>query len=113
MTDQPQSNPQHLPNTSEATETPEISEDEILLRYKRAHLAGWMTQQIVGGGATSEQAKQNFDYNDQKATAILQKYANIRETILQQVEPQAQSQETAQLQAENQALKEQLAQVQQ
>jgi hypothetical protein len=104
MTDQPQ--------TPEANATPEIEEEEILLRYKRAHLAGWMTQQIVGGNATSEQAKQNFDYNDQKANAILHKYANIRETILQQT-GQTQSPEAAQLQAENHALREQLAQTQQ
>ena len=69
---------------SEENTDPEVTETEILQRYKRAHLSGWLTQQIVGGGHTQAEAQQNFEFNDNKANQMLQKYANIRETILAQ-----------------------------
>ena len=59
-------------------------EKEIEVRYKRAHLQGWLNQQIVGGGATSEEAKASFDKNDAKAAKYLDKLASVRETILAQ-----------------------------
>ena len=95
---------------SEEQNTPEIKEDEILMRYKRAHLAGWMTQQIVGGGATAEQSRQNFEYNDQKANAIMEKFSRIRETVLSQSsQEQPQHTEADSLRVENEALRQQLA----
>jgi hypothetical protein len=69
---------------SEENTNPEISETEILQRYKRAHLSGWLTQQIVGGGATHEEAQKSFVANDAVANKTLEKYAKIRETILAQ-----------------------------
>lgn len=71
---------------SEENTNPEISETEILQRYKRAHLNGWLTQQIVGGGATHEEAQKNFEVNDDNANKTLEKYAKIRETILAQTQ---------------------------
>lgn len=59
-------------------------EKEIEVRYKRAHLQGWLNQQIVGGGVTSEEAKASFDKNDVIADKYLEKLASIRETILAQ-----------------------------
>ena len=59
-------------------------EKEIEVRYKRAHLQGWLNQQIVGGGVTAEEAKASFDKNDAKAEKYLDKLASIRETILAQ-----------------------------
>ena len=98
---------------SEENTNPEISEEEILMRYKRAHLSGWMTQQIVGGNASSEDAAESFKKNDAKADKLIQKYASIRETVLAQVAaPDQQTDSTEDLKAENQALKDQLAQAQ-
>lgn len=61
-------------------------EQEIEVRYKRAHLQGWLNQQIVGGNVTAEVAKENFDKNDAIASKYLDKLASIRETILAQAE---------------------------
>ena len=61
-------------------------EQEIEVRYKRAHLQGWLNQQIVGSGVTAEVAKENFDKNDAIASKYLDKLASIRETILAQAE---------------------------
>lgn len=69
---------------SEENINSEIPETEILQRYKRAHLSGWLTQQIVGGGATHDEAQKSFEHNNAKADQILGKYAKIRETILAQ-----------------------------
>ena len=71
---------------SEENTDPEVSETEILQRYKRAHLSGWLTQQIVGGGATQEEAQKSFELNDSNANKVLEKYAKIRETILAQTQ---------------------------
>ena len=79
---------------SDQNTTPEMSETEILQRYKRAHLSGWLTQQIVGGGATQEEAQKSFEVNDAKANEMLDKYAKIRETILSQVDSETQQEES-------------------
>ena len=98
---------------SEENTNPEISEEEILMRYKRAHLSGWMTQQIVGGNVSAEDAAASFKQNDAKADKLIEKYAKIRETVLEQVNtPETKEASTEALKAENQALKEQLAQAQ-
>lgn len=59
-------------------------EKEIEVRYKRAHLQGWLNQQIVGGGVTTKEAKANFDKNDVIADKYLEKLSSIRDTILAQ-----------------------------
>jgi hypothetical protein len=59
-------------------------EKNIEVRYKRAHLQGWLNQQIVGGKVTTKEAKANFDKNDAKAEKYLEKLSSIRETILAQ-----------------------------
>ena len=72
---------------SEEQNTSEVSELEV--RQKRAHLQGWLNQQIVGGGISAEDAKANFDKNDAIANKYLDKLASIKETILAQAKDMA------------------------
>ena len=51
---------------SEEQNNSEVNELEV--RQKRAHLQGWLNQQIVGGGISAEDAKANFDKNDALTT---------------------------------------------
>ena len=67
---------------SEEQNNSEVNELEV--RQKRAHLQGWLNQQIVGGGISAEAAKANFDKNDAIANKYLDKLASIKETILAQ-----------------------------
>ncbi len=67
---------------SEEQNNSEVNELEV--RQKRAHLQGWLNQQIVGGGISAEDAKANFDKNDAIANKYLDKLASIKETILAQ-----------------------------
>ena len=69
---------------SEEQTITEEQEQEIATRYKKAHYQGWLNQQIVGGGATSEAAKETFEKNDAIANKYIEKLASIRETILAQ-----------------------------
>lgn len=63
--------------------------NELELRQKRAHLQGWLNQQIVGGGISAEDAKANFDKNDAIANKYIDKLASIKETILAQAKDMA------------------------
>lgn len=67
---------------SEEQNITEEQQKEITVRYKKAHYQGWLNQQIVGGGATSDVAKQSFEKNDAIADKYIEKLASIRETIL-------------------------------
>jgi len=69
---------------SEEQTISEEQQEEIAVRYKKAHYQGWLNQQIVGGSATSEVAKNNFEKNDAIANKYIEKLASIRETILAQ-----------------------------
>lgn len=70
-------------------------DNELEVLQKRAHLQGWLNQQIVGGGITAEEAKANFDKNDAIANKYLDKLASIRETILAQAKEMETAEEVA------------------
>jgi hypothetical protein len=53
--------------------------------YHKAVAQGFMNHMIVAGGANEKQAAELFKRSAQKATALLQKKAAIREAILSEV----------------------------
>ena len=64
------------------SDTKELNQEEVALRFKKANAAGFINHMITAAGATQEQAVQLFNKSDEKATQLLNKRAAIRESIL-------------------------------
>ena len=54
-------------------------------QYHKSVAQGFINHMIVAGGANEKQAAELFKRSSQKATALLQKKAAIREAILSEV----------------------------
>ena len=59
----------------------EITQEEIAIRYNRAHYQGYLNQQGDSGGKTVAEAQSSFKSNDEKAAKYLDKFASLHDTI--------------------------------